>query len=208
MKLSVGILVSGRGSNLEAILKHCKAGELDAEVVVVISDKEDARALKIAEEYGVEGYFIPCTEKKTALVGDAEQEYIKLLQEKGVQLVALAGFMRILKKALLYAFRGRIMNIHPALLPSFKGLHAQEQAFKYGAKITGCTVHYVDEGVDTGPIILQEAVIVYDDDTVDSLSQRIIKHEHEMYSRAIQLFAEGRLKIEGRRVKILSNKDG
>lgn len=208
MKLSVGILVSGRGSNLEAILKHCKAGELDAEVVVVISDKEDARALKIAEEYGVEGYFIPCTEKKTALVGDAEQEYIKLLQEKGVQLVALAGFMRILKKALLYAFRGRIMNIHPALLPSFKGLHAQEQAFKYGAKITGCTVHYVDEAVDTGPIILQEAVIVYDDDTVDSLSQRIIKHEHEMYSRAIQLFAEGRLKIEGRRVKILSNKDG
>lgn len=202
MNLRIGVLVSGRGSNLEAILKHIKDGTLDAEVRAVISDREHAGALKIAAQFGVPGHHIPCTEKKTALVGEAEQQYIKLLQEEGVELVVLAGFMRILKKPLLQAFRGRIMNIHPALLPSFKGLNAQKQAFDYGVKISGCTVHFVDEGVDTGAIILQEAVPVYDDDTADSLSMRILEHEHEVYSRAIQLFSEGRLEIEGRRVRI------
>jgi phosphoribosylglycinamide formyltransferase-1 len=202
MSFPIGVLVSGRGSNLEAILKHIKDGKLDAEVKIVISDNRDARALKVAEEYGVEGRFVPCVEKKTALVGEAERKYIKLLEEKKVELVALAGFMRILKKSFLQTFRGKILNIHPALLPSFKGLHAQKQALEYGVKISGCSVHFVDEGVDTGPIILQEAVPVYDDDSVESLSGRILKHEHEIYSRAIQLFAERRLKIEGRRVKI------
>jgi phosphoribosylglycinamide formyltransferase-1 len=204
MSLPIGVLVSGRGSNLEAILNHIKGGKLDAEVRAVISDREHAGALKIATEFGVPGFLIPCVEKKTALVGDAEQQYIQLLQEKGVELVVLAGFMRILKKPFLQAFRGRIVNIHPALLPSFQGLHAQQQAFDYGVKISGCTVHFVDEGVDTGPIILQEAVPVYDDDTADSLSMRILKHEHEVYSRAIQLYAEGRIEIDGRRVKIKS----
>lgn len=202
MSLPIGVLVSGRGSNLEAILTHIKEGTLDAEVRAVISDKEHAGALKIASAFGVPGYYIPCIEKKTALVGDAEQQYIRLLQEKGVELVVLAGFMRILKEPLLEAFKGRIMNIHPALLPSFKGLHAQQQAFDYGVKISGCTVHFVDAGIDTGPIILQEAVPVYDDDSADSLSMRILKHEHEVYARAIQLFAEGRIEREGRRVKI------
>jgi phosphoribosylglycinamide formyltransferase-1 len=202
MSLPIGVLASGRGSNLKAILTHIKEGKLDAEVRAVICDKEEAGALKIASEFGVPGYFIPCVEKKTALVGDAEHEYIRLLKEKGVELVVLAGFMRILKKPLLQAFKGRIVNIHPALLPSFKGLHAQKQAFDYGVKISGCTVHFVDEGVDTGPIILQEAVPVFDDDTADSLSRRILKHEHEIYARAVQLFAEGRINIDGRRVTI------
>jgi phosphoribosylglycinamide formyltransferase-1 len=206
MSLPIGVLVSGRGSNLEAILNHIKGGKLHAKVRAVISDREHAGALKIASEFGVPGFFIPCIEKKTALVGDVEQQYIQLLQEKGVELVVLAGFMRILKKPFLQAFKGRIMNIHPALLPSFQGLHAQQQAFDYGVKISGCTVHFVDEGVDTGPIILQEAVPVYDDDTADSLSMRILKHEHEVYSRAIQLYAEGRIEIDGRRVKIRAGK--
>jgi len=207
MSFPVGVLVSGRGSNLEAILRHIKEDKLDAEVAIVISDKEGARALEIASDYGVEARFIPCTEKKTALVGEAEQQYIKALKEKDVKLVALAGFMRILKKPFLQAFRGKIMNIHPAILPSFKGLEAQKQALEYGVKVSGCTVHFVDESVDGGAIILQEPVIVHDNDTIDSLSMRILKHEHEIYSKAIQLFAEGRLKIEGRRVKILTGKD-
>jgi len=204
MSFSIGILVSGRGSNLEAILKHIKEGKLDAEASVVISDREDAGALEIAKDYGVEARFVPCTKKKTVLMGEAEQEYIKVLKEKDVKLIALAGFMRILKKPFLQAFRGKIMNIHPAILPSFKGLEAQKQALEYGVKISGCTVHFVDESVDGGAIILQEPVIVYDNDTVDSLSRKILKHEHEIYSKAIQLFAEGRLKLEGRRVKILT----
>ncbi len=204
MKFPIGVLVSGRGSNLEAILSHIKEGKLDAEVVAVVSDREDARALSVAKDYGVDGFYIPCVEKKTVLLGESEREYIKILKEKGVKLVVLAGFMRILKKPFLDAFKGRIMNVHPALLPSFPGLKAQKQALEYGSKISGCTVHFIDEGVDTGPIILQEAVPVHDNDSIDSISQRILKHEHEMYSKAIQLFAEGRLKVEGRRVKILS----
>ena len=204
MKFPIGVLVSGRGSNLEAILSHIKEGKLDAEVVAVVSDREDARALSVAKDYGVDGFYIPCVEKKTVLLGEAEREYIKILKEKGVKLVVLAGFMRILKKPFLDAFKGRIMNVHPALLPSFPGLKAQKQALEYGSKISGCTVHFIDEGVDTGPIILQEAVPVYGNDSVDSISQRILKHEHEIYSRAIQLFAEGRLEVEGRRVKIVS----
>ena len=204
MKFPIGVLVSGRGSNLEAILNHIEEGKLNAEVAVVISDKEGARALSIAREHGVEARYIPCLEKKTVLLGEAEKEYIKVLNEKDVKLVVLAGFMRVLKKPFLDAFKGRIMNIHPALLPSFKGLNAQKQALEYGVKIAGCTVHFVDESVDGGPMILQEAVPVFDNDTVDSLSQRILKHEHEIYSRAIQLFIEGRLKIEGRRVKVLT----
>jgi phosphoribosylglycinamide formyltransferase-1 len=207
MALQLGVLVSGRGSNLEAILNHIKGGKLDAEVRAVISDNEHAAALQIASKFGVPGYYIPCFEKKTALVDDAEQKYIKLLREKGVELVVLAGFMRILKDAFLEAFKGRIVNIHPALLPSFKGLHAQEQAFDYGVKISGCTVHFVDAGVDTGPIILQEAVPVFDDDTAESLSRRILTREHEVYSRAIQLIAAGRIEIVGRRAKIKSGKD-
>lgn len=204
MKFPIGVLVSGRGSNLEAILKHIEEGKLIAEVAVVISDKEDARALSVAREHGVEARYIPCLEKKTVLFGEAEKEYIKVLNEKDVKLVVLAGFMRVLKKPFLDAFKGRIINIHPALLPSFKGLNAQKQALEYGVKIAGCTVHFVDASVDGGPIILQEAVPVFDNDTVDSLSQRILKHEHEVYSKAIQLFIEGRLKIDGRRVKILA----
>ncbi len=206
MGLPIGVLVSGRGSNLEAILNHVKDGKLDVEVRAVISDKEHAGALKIAQQFGVPGHYIPCIEKKTALVGEAEQQYIQFLQEKGVELIVLAGFMRILKSPFLEAFKGKIINIHPALLPSFKGLHAQEQAFDYGVKVSGCTVHFVDAGVDTGPIILQEAVPVYDDDTADSLSMRILKHEHEMYAHAIQLFAKGRIEIDGRRVKIRAGK--
>ncbi len=204
MKFPIGVLVSGRGSNLEAILSHIKEGKLDAEVVAVISDREDAKALEVAENYGVDAYYIPCLEKKTVLVGEAEKKYIELFKEKGVKLIVLAGFMRIIKKDFLDAFKGRIMNIHPALLPSFKGLEGQKQALEYGAKVSGCTVHFVNEGIDVGPIILQEVVPIHDNDSVDSLSQRILMHEHEIYSKAIQLFVEGRLKVEGRRVKVLS----
>ncbi|MEO0232677.1 MAG: phosphoribosylglycinamide formyltransferase [candidate division WOR-3 bacterium] len=205
-KIKLGILVSGRGSNMEAIIRNSKEGKIDAEVVIVLSDNPDAPALEKARNLGVEAMYVYPGEKKTYMTPDREEEYVRILKEKGVELVCLAGFMRVLKKTFLSAFPHRIMNIHPSLLPSFPGLNAQKQAWEYGVKVSGCTVHFVDEGVDTGPIIIQRCVPVLEDDTPETLAERILKEEHKIYSEAIQLFAEGRLIIEGRRVKILPKK--
>lgn len=205
-KIRVGILVSGRGSNMEAIIRNAKEGKIDAEVVIVLSDNPDAPAIEKAKKLGIEARYVYPGPKKTYMTPDREEEYVKILKDKGVELVCLAGFMRVLKKTFLQAFPGRIMNIHPSLLPAFPGLDAQKQAWEYGVKISGCTVHFVDEGIDTGPIILQRCVPVLEDDTPETLADRILKEEHKIYSEAIQLFAEGRLKIEGRRVRILPKK--
>lgn len=198
----IGVLASGRGSNLQAIIDHIKSGKLNACIGCVISDNPSAIALDKARTENIPAYYIYPGNYKTRLSREQEIEYIKCLKESKVELVCLAGFMRILHSDFLQAFKGRIINIHPALLPSFPGLHAQRQAFDYGVKVSGATVHFVNEGVDTGPIIIQRAVEVREDDTPESLDKRILEVEEQIYSEAIQLFAEKRLEIEGRRVKI------
>jgi phosphoribosylglycinamide formyltransferase-1 len=198
--LRIGVLASGRGTNLQAIIDAIQAGRLDARLVVVISDKPDAPALGRAQRHGAKALFIDPHDVHEREAFD--RALVTALTEHQVELVCLAGFMRILTPAFLAAFPGRVMNIHPALLPSFPGLHPQRRALEHGVKLSGATVHFVDEGVDSGPIILQAAVPVRDDDTEESLSERILAEEHKIYPRAIQLFAERRLRIEGRRVII------
>lgn len=198
--LRIGMLASGRGTNLQAIIDAIEAGRLEARIAVVVSDRADAPALDRARKHGAKALFVnPCdfSDRESFDRGVAA-----VLAEHKVELVCLAGFMRILTSAFLAAFPDRVMNIHPALLPSFPGLHAQRRALEHGVKVSGATVHFVDEGVDSGPIILQIAVPVRDDDTEESLSERILAEEHKIYPRAIQLFAEGRLRIKGRRVLI------
>ena len=201
-KLRVGVLASGRGSNLQAILDRSLRGEIDVEVAVVISDVADAAALERARRAGVPAVHVPPGRFKTKLEPEIEEKYIEELTRHGVEVIALAGFMRILHDEFLNRYAGRIVNIHPSLLPSFQGLRAQRQAFEYGVKWTGATVHFVDAGVDTGPIILQAAVAVRDDDTPESLAARILEEEHRIYPEALQLLAEGRVRIEGRRVRV------
>jgi len=198
--VKLGILVSGRGSNMEAILKNIEGGKLNAKVEIVLSDNPNATALEKAKKYGVEAGYLHPGEKKTVLIGAAEQEYIKALKEKEVDYVLLAGFMRIIKKPFIQSFPMKILNIHPALLPSFPGLKAQSQALNYGVKFSGCTVHFVTEDVDAGPIVLQSCVPVYDDDTEEILSFRILREEHKIYTEAIKLITEHPFRIEGRRV--------
>jgi phosphoribosylglycinamide formyltransferase-1 len=203
--INLAILVSGRGSNMEAILKSIKRGEINADPKVVISNKKDARALSIAREYGVSTEFIDDQGRK-GVSWEYDKKIVDVLNRYDVTntngLICLAGYMKILSPEFVRLYKHRIMNIHPALLPSFPGLNAQKQALEYGVKITGCTVHFADEGVDTGPIIIQRAVEVRDDDTVETLSARILEQEHIAYPLAVKLFAENRLKIEGRRVFI------
>jgi phosphoribosylglycinamide formyltransferase-1 len=197
-RLRLGVLVSGRGSNLQAIIDASEAGRIDAVVAVVISDVADAFALERARTHGIEAAFVDSRLFDTKEAFDAA--VIDLLRKREVDLVCLAGFMRLLSPQFMEEFRHRILNIHPALLPAFPGLHVQRKALKHGVKFSGCTVHFVDEGTDTGPIIIQAVVPVLDDDTEESLSARILKYEHQIYPRAIQLFAEGRLEVLGRRV--------
>jgi len=206
--INLGVLCSGRGSNLEAILQSCEQGRIAARVAVVISDNPEAYALERARRHGVPAVYIPPGKFRTKLEPEIEAQYVATLKVHKVDLVCLAGFMRIIKSTLIQAFPQRIINIHPALLPAFPGLHAQKQALDYGVKIAGCTVHFVDEGVDSGPIILQAAVPVLEDDDEETLAARILEQEHRIYSEAIQLFAEGRLRIEGRRVRILPKGEG
>lgn len=197
-KLRLGVLASGRGSNLQSIMDAAAAGKIKAEVAVVFSDNKDAFALERARKAG-----IPALHLNPRDFGSKEQyekEVLKLLNEHGVQLVCLAGYMRIVGRVILDAFPNRVINIHPALLPAFPGLHGQQQAWDYGVKFSGCTVHFVDEGMDTGPIILQAVVPVYDDDTADTLADRILEQEHKIYPEAVGLIAEGRLKLNGRKV--------
>ncbi len=203
MKLKIGCLASGSGSNFEAIAQSCQAGILKdlAEIVVLITNNPDAKCIERAKKFNIAVVSIP----SKSFQGTRE-EYdtllINELKKYSVELVCLAGYMRFVSPRFLTAFPNRVMNIHPALLPSFKGLHAQKQALEYGVKYSGCTVHFVDEFEDHGPIIVQKVVPVLDDDTEESLTKRILEQEHIAYSEAIKLFAEHRLLIEGRRVKI------
>ncbi len=196
--IALAVLASGRGSNLQAILDACASDAIPAKVRIVVSDVADAYALERARRHGVETRHVD--PKATPSREAFDQAVMAILQAAGVDLICLAGFMRLLSPAFVAAYRSRIMNIHPALLPAFPGLHVQRKAVDYGVKIAGCTVHFVDEGTDTGPIIIQAAVPVHDDDTEETLSARILQHEHRIYPRAIQLFAEGRLEVQGRRV--------
>ena len=202
--LRLGVLVSGRGSNLQAIIDEIEAGTLKAEIAVVISNKQEVPALERAERHGLNAVFLD--PKSVADTPDPRQAYdrklLETLQHHQVQLVILAGYMKIVTSVLIDSYESRIMNIHPALLPSFPGLHAQRQALDHGVKVAGCTVHFVTEGMDTGPIILQQAVPVEEGDMEDVLSERILKVEHGLLPRAIRLFAEGRLSVTGRTVHI------
>jgi phosphoribosylglycinamide formyltransferase-1 len=198
--INIGVLASGRGTNLQIIIEAIEEGKIEGRISIVISDNQDAFALKRAEQYNIDIRYINFKEFKNR--EDYDKEIIKTLEEKKIDLVVLAGYMRILTPYFINIYKNKIMNIHPALLPSFPGLHAQRQAVEYGVKISGCTVHFVDEGVDSGPIILQKAVEVKDNDTEESLAERILKEEHQIYPRAIQLFSQGRLIIKGRKVFI------
>jgi len=194
---NLGILLSGRGSNFEAIARNVQAGKLPTRIAVVISNREDAPGLARAREMGFNGRLIPSQGKEREAY---DRELVAVLKECQVEVVCLAGFMRVLSPYFVREFRHRILNIHPALLPAFPGTEAQKQALEHGVKFTGCTVHLVDDGVDTGPIVCQAVVPVLDDDTVDTLAARILKEEHRIYSEAIRLLIEDRIRIEGRRV--------
>ncbi len=203
--LKLGVMASGRGSNFQSIVDSIKSGYLKAQVQLLITDNPDAYAIKRAQDNGIE-YLV----MKPSDYTSKDNYYLKVAEEfkkRNVELVILAGFMRVVGKSLIEAYPMRIMNIHPALLPSFPGLHGQRQAVDYGVKVSGCTVHFVDEGVDTGPVIIQAVVPVYHDDTEDSLSERILKQEHRIFPYAIKLFSEGRLKVEGRKVIIDAPRD-
>jgi phosphoribosylglycinamide formyltransferase 1 len=202
-KCNVGVLASGRGSNFKAIVEASRRAGYPADVVCLVTDNPEAGAVEFAKSYGVPAFTVPVTATKGRLPEEAEVEMVRICVEHTVDLIALAGFMRILKGPFLTAFENRIMNIHPALLPSFPGLHSARQAVDYGVKVSGCTVHFVDRSIDGGPIILQSTVPVEDDDDEDTLINRIHIEEHKIYVRAIELFARGRLKVDGRRVKIL-----
>jgi len=204
-KLNIGILVSGSGSNLQSIINKIEEGTLDADISIVISNTTDAYALERARRHNIKSIVVDHRQFKTR--EEFEQELIDLLRSHSVELVIMAGFMRILSSLFLHAFPHKVMNIHPALLPSFQGLHGQTQAFDYGVKFSGCTVHFADDGVDTGPIIAQAVVPVFDDDTADTLQQRILKEEHRLFPQAIQFYAEGRVLIEGRKIRIKNAAD-
>ncbi|HEX9844991.1 MAG TPA: phosphoribosylglycinamide formyltransferase [Candidatus Nitrosotenuis sp.] len=203
--LNLGILISGRGSNMETILKSIKKQKIPIKPSVVISNNPKAKGLKIAQRLGVRTEIIESKD----FVGtrwEYDQKIIKTLSKYGVTekngLVCLAGFMRIISPEFIRKYKNRILNIHPALLPSFAGLHAQKQALEYGSKYSGCTVHFVDDGVDTGPIVLQAIVRIKDSDTEETLAKRILAKEHKIYPQAVRLFAEGKISISGRRTII------
>lgn len=199
--MRIGVLASGRGSNLQALIKDWKQGGLIAEIVAVGSDHEEAKALQHAQEAEIPNRAFP--HKKYPSRWEQEKALLSWLQEQRIELLVLAGYMRVLSKEFLKKLRIPVLNIHPSLLPSFPGLHAQRQALDYGVKLTGCTVHFVDEGLDSGPILLQEAVPVLPEDTEDTLADRILEVEHRIYPQAVRLIASGQVERVGRTVKIL-----
>ena len=198
----IGVLVSGRGSNLQAIMDRIADGYLPLKIAVVISDKSDAYALERAQNAGIKT--VAVERKGCASKDEFEAKITAALEEAGCELVVLAGFMRILSGGFVNKWHHKIINIHPALLPSFPGLHGQGQAVAYGVKFSGCTVHFVDEGTDSGPIILQKVVPVLDDDAEDTLADRILVQEHIAMPEALKLWAEDKLEINGRKVKVLA----
>lgn len=200
--MKLGVLISGRGSNLLAILQAKSEGKLPhADIAVVFSNKPEAKGLDHAHEFGIPAESIPSKEYKGRR-SEYDQKLIKMLMDYGCEAIILAGYMRIISKEFLDAFPNAVINIHPSLLPSFPGLDAQKQAFDYGVKITGCTVHFVDEGVDSGPVIFQETVPVLPEDTAESLSARILEKEHPLLIKGVKYLTENKLEIQGRRVLI------
>lgn len=198
MTVKIAVLVSGRGSNLQAIIDSIEKGYIkNAAVNVVISNKADAYALERARKHGISAIFLDPKEYDRA---GYDKVILTLLREYDTDLLLLAGYFRILGSEIIEAYRHRILNIHPSLLPAFKGLHAQKQAFEYGVKVAGCTVHFVDEGLDSGPIIIQKCVPVLPGDSEETLTDRILEQEHMIYPEAVRLFVEGKLKVEGRNV--------
>jgi phosphoribosylglycinamide formyltransferase-1 len=200
--LKLGVLGSGSGSNMQSIVDAIEKGELDAEIKLVLADVPDAKILDRAKKHSIPCRWLDCSPWKTKLEGAAEEECIRLLKEAGCDTVVLAGFMRIVKPALLAAFPMRVLNIHPALLPAFPGVHSWTQALDYGCKVAGVTVHFVDAGTDSGPIIVQKCVPVMEDDTPETLHARIQVQEHIAFPEALSLLAAGRLSVQGRRVLV------
>ena len=202
--MRVGVLASGRGSNLQAIIDAIEAGRIDATIVLVLSNKKDAAALERARKHGLTEVFLD--PKPFAGQPDSREAYdravLDVLRKNDVELVLLAGYMKIVTPVLVKAYENRMMNIHPSLLPSFPGLDAQKRALDHGVKLSGCTVHFVTEGVDEGPIIIQAAVPILEGDTPETLAARILVEEHKIYPKAVQLYAEGRLNVSGRVVRI------
>jgi len=198
--VNIAVLCSGSGTNLQAIIDSIKSGYVRATIAVVVSDKKDAYALERARRAGVDAVTIEPAKFKTRQ--DFDTAMAKVLKEKKVELVVLAGFMRLLSPYFIKEYKDRILNVHPALLPAFKGTHGIKDALEYGVRITGATVHFVDDKLDNGPVILQRAVEVKQDDTEDTLLERVHKEEHRIYPEAIKLFVEGKLKVEGRKVII------
>ena len=196
----LGVLCSGRGTNLQSIIAAVESGQIRAKIGLVLTDKPEAKALERAEKAGIPHVCVnrkACADKQ-----EFEENLVAELQKAGVTLVILAGFMRILSPYFVRSFKNRIMNIHPSLLPSFGGAHAHRDVLAYGVKVSGCTIHFVDEGMDSGPIILQDIVPVLDDDTEDTLAARVLVKEHILYPKAIELYINGRLEIDGRHVKL------
>ena len=202
----LGIICSGRGSNLASIIEAIERGEIPAEIAVVIADKRDAYALERARTKGIPAVAVVYRDYPER--ADFERAMLDELHAHDVTLVVLAGFMRILSPVFVHAYTGRILNIHPALLPSFPGAHAHRDALAYGVKVSGCTVHFVDEGMDSGPIILQASVPVMEDDTEETLAARVLEQEHRIFPEAIKLYVEDRLHTDGRRVHILPAAEG
>ena len=199
-KLPIAVLISGSGTNLQSIIDAIAANRLDAKIEVVLSNRADAFGLVRAKDHGIPSEVL---DHKSFPSREAyDQAIVDLLRARGVKLVALAGFMRLLSPVFVAAFSNRIMNIHPALLPSFPGLHVQKKALEHGVRFSGCTVHFVNEECDEGPIIIQAVVRVFPDDTEEQLAERILKQEHRIYPRAIQLYAQGRLHVVGRKVMV------
>ncbi|MGA2332870.1 MAG: phosphoribosylglycinamide formyltransferase [Syntrophales bacterium] len=199
-KIKLGVLVSGSGSNLQAIIDNIEKGLLDGEIKVIISNNADAYALVRAKKHNIPCAIVKHSDFKSR--EDFDRRMIDVLNSFSVDLVVMAGFMRLLTPLFLNAFPMKIMNIHPAILPAFPGIHAQKRAADYGVRFSGCTVHFADEGVDSGPIIIQAIVPAYDDDTEDTLAARILREEHRIYPQAIQFYAEGRIEVSGRKVRI------
>lgn len=197
----LGILCSGRGSNMQSIMAAIESGQIKAEIGIVLTDKPEARALQVASEAGIKSVCV--NRKACSTKQEFEEKLVAELKAANVTLVVLAGFMRILSPYFVEAYRHRILNIHPSLLPSFGGAHAHRDVLAYGTKVSGCTIHFVDEGMDHGPIILQDTVPVLDDDTEDTLAARVLTKEHILYPKAIELFVDGRLElIDDRHVRI------
>jgi phosphoribosylglycinamide formyltransferase-1 len=204
MKKRIAVLLSGRGSNFEALADSVNAGRIpNAAIAIVLSNREGTPGIEKAKSRGIPAQVIP---SKGLQREEYDRQVVAAIQPANVDLVCLAGYMRLLSPVFVAAFRNRILNIHPSLLPAFPGLEAQRQALEHGVKFTGCTVHFVDENLDAGPVILQAVVPVLDEDTPETLSQRVLKEEHRIYTEAVKIVLEGRYRIEGRRVLILPEK--